>query len=258
MTSSLPKKFELIAFYLYPVVCYLLSHKLKLNAFASVFLFYGLPSIYLSFKTVSFIPKTLFFSLATGIPFIIAIDCMANINLQWIVPNSIIELRLFRYVAIEVILWAVFNIYFVILFYEYFTDSRKQKIWTSRAVLFSFIIVALFTLFTLLYLYSPDTLEFPYFYLWWGTLLLLLPLIVRMATNPDVICNYLKVGIYFCLLTLTYEIAALQLEWWDFPGTNFIGWVSLMGVRFPLEELIFWIILFSMAVLAHYEYFYEE
>jgi len=31
-----------------------------------------------------------------------------------------------------------------------------------------------------------------------------------------------------------------------------------MGVRFPLEELIFWIILFSMAVLAHYEYFYEK
>jgi len=258
MSSLQLKKYELVVFYLYPVVCYFLSHQLKLNAFASVFLFYGLPAFYLSFRSVRIIPKALYFSLATGIPFIIAIDCMANINLQWIVPDSIIELRFFRYVAIEVILWAVLNIYFVIVFYEYFTDNKKKKAWNSRSLRFSFIIVVLFTVFTLLYLYAPHILKFSYFYLWWGTLLLFVPLLVRLATNPDVILDYLKVGLYFFLVTLTYEIAALQLEWWDFPGTNFIGWISLMGVRFPLEELIFWIILFSMAVLAHYEYFYEK
>jgi len=54
------------------------------------------------------------------------------------------------------------------------------------------------------------------------------------------------------------KVTALQLGWWDFPGSNFIGWVSIFNIRFPLEELIFWLFLFAMAILTYYEFFDDD
>ncbi len=254
------KTLELVAFYLYPFFCLALSHLLKLNSFGSVIIFFTIPALYLSYKCrkKSIIRQAQFFSVATGLPFIIVIDCLANINQQWIVPGSILPFRFYTYVALEVILWAVFNIYFVILFYEYFIDNGVKKYWSKRVIAFTASVFLFFIVFTILYYTAPHFFKIPYFYLGWGTVLLLIPTIIRLLTNPQLLFDYLKVGLYFFVLTFVYEIAALQLDWWDFPGTNFIGWVSVIGVRFPLEELIFWVILFSMAVLAHYEFFFEK
>ena len=59
-------------------------------------------------------------------------------------------------------------------------------------------------------------------------------------------------------MNFIYDIAALKLGWWTFPGTEFIGWISIAGVSFPIEEFIFWIILFALGVLSYYEYFDDD
>lgn len=60
---------------------------------------------------------------------------------------------------------------------------------------------------------------------------------------------------YFIYLTFTYEIMGQVLKWWIFPNLNMIGWITLSKISFPLEELIFWIALSSLAVLTFYQNF---
>ena len=55
-----------------------------------------------------------------------------------------------------------------------------------------------------------------------------------------------------------YELTALKLGWWDFPSRDFVGWVSILGTRFPLEEFVFWLCLFAMAILTYYEFFDDD
>ena len=71
------------------------------------------------------------------------------------------------------------------------------------------------------------------------------------------VSKYIKVGSYFFVYYLIYEITGLQLGWWIFPG-KYLAWVSVLGVNFPLEELFFWIVLTSISILSYYEFFDEN
>ena len=57
---------------------------------------------------------------------------------------------------------------------------------------------------------------------------------------------------FFLFYSLLYEITAMKLGWWSFPG-EYIGLVTILET-FPIEEFIFWILLFAMAVLTFFEY----
>lgn len=46
-----------------------------------------------------------------------------------------------------------------------------------------------------------------------------------------------------------------MLGQWTFPGDQFIGWVNMLGVRFPFEELLFWFMLAAIGILSYYEFF---
>jgi hypothetical protein len=60
---------------------------------------------------------------------------------------------------------------------------------------------------------------------------------------------------YFFYFNIIYEIVGLRLRWWDFPGTQFVGHVSLFGVTFPFEEFFFWLVLGGFMVLSYFELF---
>ena len=65
-------------------------------------------------------------------------------------------------------------------------------------------------------------------------------------------------AVYFGLLSLIWELVAVPLKQWSFPGTQFIGWIDLFGVRFPFEEFFGWVVLFAVSILSYYELFDEE
>ncbi len=252
------KRRELVVLYWYPFFCFALSHLFNLNTLAAVIIFYAAPSCYLSLRIKKHLGKPLLFAALAGVPFIIIIDHIANVNQEWVVPYSLLDFRFFKYVAFEVILWAVFNVYFVIIFYEYFIENKIKKVHTSRTNYFTVAVLAFFTLFVMCYFYTPQLFHIPYFYLWWGIILLLIPTVIRLYFRPDLLLDYLQVAAYFFVVTFVSEITALQLGWWYFPETPFIGWISIGELRFPIEELLFWILCFGMAMLSHYEFFYEE
>jgi hypothetical protein len=253
------KKIDLIVLLFYPIIGAILSHLLKINAFGSIIIFLGLPSLYLTARCPEHSKKSIIFSVISSVPMIIMIDYIAHLTGQWAFPNSILQYRLFQFVSIEAIIWAVLNLYFVVMFYEHFLHHHiTKRLWHPHMKYLAAIILFLFALFVAVYNFVPGLLKIPFFYLWMGIILFLIPLTLQFFMYPRFISKFFEAAAYFFYFTLIYEITALQLGWWDFPGKQFIGWVSFSNIRFPLEELVFWILLFSMAILTHYEFFDEN
>ena len=252
------KKIDLTILLIYPILGTVISFLLNINFLCSIFVFFVLPSVYLTFRAPSFFKRAAIFSVLASFPFIIIIDYIAHFNNQWFLTQSIFP-RLFEYATIEVILWAIFNLYFVVMFYEYFIHQHFSKIILYRKLKYLFLFsLFLFFIFIVFYNYYPDLLSIDYFYLRYGVVVIAIPTIIQLVKYPKFFWKFIKVSLYFFYITLLYEFTALKMGWWSFPGTNFIGKISILNVGFPIEEFVFWILLFAMAILSFYEYFDAE
>ena len=79
-----------------------------------------------------------------------------------------------------------------------------------------------------------------------------------MFRRPKLFGKFFLTGVYFFYLTFVYEVIALKLGWWNFPASDYIGWISIMGIKFPFEEFLFWLVLIAMASLSYYEFFDDD
>lgn len=252
------KKIDLALLLIWPIAGSLLSFALKTNAFYSVIIFFGIPSLYLSLREKRHVKKAALFSLF-GIPVIIFVDYIAHVAQAWLIPISVLPFRLFGFVTLEVILWVFLHIYFVIMFYEHFLDKHvTDKLWHPQMKYFLAIVFVLFLAFLGLLFVNPSLLKIPYWYLVVGIFLVLLPVVLEWWGYPRVFLKLLKAAVYFLYITLVYEITALKLGWWSFPGKEFIGWVSFFGVEFPFEEFFFWLVLTALAILSYYEFYDDD
>ncbi|MCX6811067.1 MAG: hypothetical protein NTY30_05060 [Candidatus Berkelbacteria bacterium] len=259
MAVDTNKKIDLIVLLTLPIVLSLVALFLNLNAFWSVILFFGLPSILLSFRRPAYILKSLLFSIIASVPVIIIVDYIAESTGQWLIPGSILPTRLFGVVPIEVIFWAIMNFYAVIMYYEWFLDHHlKKELFGKNIKKLLLLIGVLFSTFIALVFYFPNILNISYFYLWFGLLVIIFPILWELINHPGIVPRFIKAAAYFFYLTFFYEVTALKLNWWNFPSNKFVGWVEVSSVRFPIEELVFWIILFTMAILTAFEVFDKD
>jgi len=251
-------KFDLILILIYPIFASLISLFLRVNLLSSVFIFYGVPAIYLSIKAKKYITKTLIFSIIIVIPLTIILDSIAHLTETWFVP-SIFNFRFLGLVSAEVFIWALFYVYFVVMFYEYFLDKHvTKKRYNKNLRYFTIILLIFLALFFFTWIANPSYLKIPYFYLVFGIILFLMPILIILFNYPLLVPKIFKTAAYIFFHSFAYEITALKLRLWDFPGSEFIGWVNIFGVSFPFEELFFWMILGAFAVLVHYEFFDDD
>ncbi len=252
-------KFDLSLLLIYPILSCLFSFVFEVNVFVSILLFFGLPAAHLTFRGLQFSKKALVFSAVTGIPLIIVVDYIAHITGQWIIPNTVFSFRIFDVVTFEIIIWTVLNIYCVIMFYDVFLHHHVTHRLFHPHMKYAIILIVMIFVVFLGVLYSNPLLlgKIPYFYLVFGTLLWLIPIVLEIVFKKKFLSKFIKTAAYFFFLSFLYEITALKRGWWNFPGDQFIGHITVLDVSFPLEELIFWMMLFSMAVLTWYEYFDE-
>ncbi len=108
-----------------------------------------------------------------------------------------------------------------------------------------------------LYFYYQNILHFRYAYLVIGSLFGVPPLIVVIWRKPELLIKFVKASMFLIFLFLSFEITALKLDQWRFPG-EYIGYVSLFGVTFPLEEFFFWIVMSTAISLVYYEFFVDD
>jgi hypothetical protein len=147
----------------------------------------------------------------------------------------------------------------MIMFYEYFLDThRDRKIWRVRMKYLLGVASVFFVLFIFLFFVYPSALHLPFFYLWVGLIFFLLPVVVELFRRPKLSGKIFIVAGYFFLVALVYEITALKLGWWSFPGPDFIGWVEIVGARFPFEEFFFWLVLTAAAAISLYEFYDDD
>lgn len=243
---------------LYPIIASLLSFQFHLNTLWAVGLFLVVPSIHLSFLKPKIIKKALLFALPTTILLFAPIGHIASRSGQWFSFETVFP-RVFEFVAVEELLWGFFLIYAVVLFYEFFVDREyEQFIWGKRMKYLLSFFSFVFAIFVSIYYLSPELLVIPFFYLWLGLLFVLLPLILELVRKPRLAGKFFITGAYFFFLSFLYQITAIKLNWWGYTSEFFVGWVEILGVRFPFEEFFFWFVLLAMSVLAYYEFFDDD
>ncbi len=222
------------------------------NLLVLTLFFFGLPALLLSVRQPTHIKKVLFFSLVTAIPVAIIIDYLCVADQSWYVFESVFP-RLFGKVVVEDILWLVLMTYDICFLSEYFKQSHSQihKHITRIAAIFG-ILLFLFLAFVFM---SPETLQIPYAYLWIGLLFVVLPIILFLPQFPQFLKIFITISFLFIPTLLLAELTGLKLNLWEFSGGHLLGHVSLFGLSFPFEELIFFIILSISATLSYYEFF---
>ena len=74
---------------------------------------------------------------------------------------------------------------------------------------------------------------------------------------PRLALRFVKTASFFSLVNLAHEFTGVRTGQWRFPG-QFVGNIHLLGVRFPVEEFVFFIVLGATVLLADYEYFVDD
>lgn len=252
---SKKKKFDLILLLIWPILAVFISYLFTINLFHSLFVFLGFPSLFLTIRLgKNFAKKAAIFSLVF-IPIAIVFEYIGHFTGQWLLLDSVLP-KFFKYVSVETLVWLFFNLYFIVMFYEYFLHEYfTNKLWYPKIKYLLIFSLIVFVVFLFFYRLNPNIFFISYFYLRFTIFFALFPIIFQLFKYPKFISKFFETAAYFFYLTLTYEITALQLGWWAFPSEQFIGWVSIFNVRFPFEELFFWMMLCAMAVLSYYEFF---
>jgi len=223
-------------------------------------LFFAVPAIYLLIRQPKQL-KRLAAALLAGVMASISFDLLAEHNNAWIwspFNEPVFPYKLFGVIGIDVMIWYFFWILFTIIFYEHFFEQKKfesEKISPQFKKLIMFLFTVLALIVALYYLW-PEVLKFEYAYLYLG-FLVSAPLYYLIYKKPHLVIKLLKAGLFNVFLFLSYELVAIYLNLWSFPG-NYFSQIQLFGQSFPLEELIFWIILGTPVSLSFYELYVDD
>lgn len=244
--------------YILPLMAAFISIVARTNYLGSIILFWGIPALLLTIWASQRAFKVLLISLVATV-FFVALDIIFYATGQWHVLSTAFNNRLLGIVAWEDIPYFFFFAYFPIIFWEHFYERQvPERPWTKRMIWLTLVFI-LFLLVTLAaWAWSPIILQIPYFYLIATVLLIVIPLALELWSHPRLSLKFVKVGLYFAYVATLYELTGLYLGLWNYPSSQFLGWVEIVGLRFPIEELFAWILLGAAAILSWYEYFDDD
>ena len=102
-----PAKLEKVLIWCYPIFAGLFSSVVPTNFFVSIFIFFVIPALYLSFQHPEYVRKTATFAAILSVPFIMVIDYIMERTGGWLIPYSVFgTLRIFEFVTVDIIFWS--------------------------------------------------------------------------------------------------------------------------------------------------------
>lgn len=232
----------------------------RVNFLTSTILFFAVPAFYLILRKPKQL-KRLSAALLAGMMVSFILDLLAEYNNAWswapigqlVFPNKILGL-----IPIDVLIWYFFWILLSIVYYEHFFETKifeTEKVSPKFKKTFILFFLALLGVVSVFYL-APEILKFRFMYLYIG-LFGAIPFYYLIYKKPRLAGKLLKAGLFNIFLFLSFELTALTLDQWRFPG-NYIGQIQLFGLVFPFEEFVFWIILGTPMILSYYEIFVDD
>ncbi|MCL4364068.1 hypothetical protein M1328_02400 [Patescibacteria group bacterium] len=258
--SLLSKKIDIVFLILSPIFATIASLIFRTDYFTSTLLFFGIPAIYLSFRNNHAVKKSFIFALIMGVVGAFIGDFFAVSSLAWVVPHTVFSLRLFNLVPVEDLVWGFLLVYDIIMLYEHFLDKGRHNLKDTNLKYFIVAAISLLVVTFLIYYLNRSFLDIRYFYISAGLIFVLLPIVSFLSFFPRLVSKFVKAGAYFFYQGLMFELVGLSLNHWRFNGKDYIGWVtiSLFKLQFPIEEFVFWMVLFSTCVLSYYEFFDDD
>jgi hypothetical protein len=197
--------------------------------------------------------KILIFSLTAALLFAPAVELMARLKNVWDVAS--IFPRPFNLIPYENMLFAFLNFFWGLSFYEYFSgDDKNQKI-NHRFKYLILLFVIFSTLIYGLYFISPQLIASNYFII--AIITIIIPEFLIFYFFPRLIKRIWLSTIFFALVFFSYEVLALYLNYWWWPGEYLIT-TKIFGYIFPLDDVIIWYFLSTPALIAGYKYFTSD
>ena len=249
---------DLIIVLVFPLLIFIAVFKFgfKINYLESLVVVFGIPSLYLSLRNKEKIKKIGYFSILIGIPIAFIFDLIVAFGDNgWVITHSIIPYRLFGVICIEDFLWTFLVSYLIIIFYEHFSNKNFDPKISSRIKTMNYVFYLSAISLVLIYFFNNSLLKIPYAYLIIGIILWVIPIFIFLSKYPSFFKNFFKVDLYFFYIYLIYQLVSLNNNLWVFPSKHYIGWITIIGIRFPLEEFIFIICLGGFAACTYYEFF---
>jgi hypothetical protein len=252
------KTHDIFFLILFPILSAFFVEILRLNYLVATLLFFGLPSLYLSWRNPKLIKRALIFAGSLFVPVTVVLDSPAFFDRSWFVPNS--AFRFLRSsVPIEDVVWVFLWLYFAVIFWEFFLDYLRPNLKISPHVKYLVLIVVGFsTAYFLFYLFKPEYLAIKYFYLKAGIVFGAIPVLAVLFRFPKLMRKVALLGIYFLMVSFLAEFVGLRQGHWYFPGEHFLGTTTLAGQRIPYEEMIFWWTLGVPGLVCWYEFFIDD
>lgn len=222
-----------------------------------IFLWFIAPSLYLIYRSRKNLYKISLGSLAIGLAFM-AGDILVSCSGAWTTAGRIFPFGV-RCISLEEQLWVLFLTFYTIVFYEHFCDDENifsiSKSW-KRLMSASIIFYSSALVFVL---FSTRIHHVSYAYLKGGIIGVVSIILYIALKRPSLFKKFLPVTVYFFCYELVMEVQAVKEGWWLFPDVkNYIGTIALFGATFPVEELIFWMILSTSFLLAYYELYVDD
>ncbi len=214
-------------------------------------------SIYLTFREKKNFKKIFLAVIIFGIIFGLGFDFVVTFNNGWTVSGLVFPFRLFGfYPLIDDILGFMLMALFIVVFYEHFIDDEKNKKISKNLKWALIIPIIALALIFIIYFINSNLLKIPYAYLIGGLAAIFFPIVFGLS-KPKFIVKFLKTAGFFFIIWFVLELVCLKNGGWTFPG-EYMGMVKIFGLRFPLEELFFWMMCYAVTIVSYYEFFIDD
>lgn len=220
--------------------------------------FFVIPTIYLFLRKKKPIKEVLLGALLIGNGIGLIFNIIASANGAWNEVGSqlVFNYRIFGFMPVDEPVWFFFWALFILVFYEHFYERDRLDRLSKRFKYIAIPTLITVALVALVSLVDKTKLSLKYAYFVCMTPIII-PVAFIVKYRPAMLVKFIKTGAFFFVLFFIYELIAVKLGQWYFPG-QYVGWVELLGLRFPFEELLFWMGLSSFTVLAIYEGFVDN
>lgn len=218
-------------------------------------LIFVVPGMYLMVRYHSIRSHAFLVSIVFGLAAGTLLQVVAELNQVWLYEPAFPFFNL-NGLPMEAIAWYVMWSGFAICVYSVFFDRRRTKVERRENLKhhapFLLLGATVFTLTMLLAILNAELFIVEHPYLVFGIPVFFLPLLVVFYLRRHVFNEIYRAALFLSIFALVYEVIGLHVGWWTFPG-NFITTIPIGAVSVPLEEIILWVSLGSLSVLAWYE-----
>jgi hypothetical protein len=196
---------------------------------------------------------TLIFGFLCGFLF----EFIEQFNRSYVIARSVIP-KLFGVVSFDFVIWHVLMAMYVFTFYEHFIDTTSAApAISSRARKITIALVVSILITIGVYLYDPGWLRLRYAYTDLATVAVL-PLFLLAYHKPRYVRDFTLISPFFLFFFFLVEWTGVPKQWWAYGGSHYLGWVTVRSLHFPIEELLYWMLLYPATLIAYYKLFIDR